>query len=353
MLVLALTFGGLGPARDALRQALGVRGVLQAGAGIPIDEANNPFVCLRKAGKSNLAKAAVLDLNDGYLQGVALCLAGEQDTGLAALKEAGNQSYAQVQYAAALGAIDPQAGADTLAQVGLSGDNLAAIIQKLSAQPGIDLYPGLRYLAQQAYAQTETWTLWLEGSSRMEANNEWQAALDWLSEGLAIAPPEMRSSLHLRAGRIYQTKVDPVDYQAALASYNQALEEGGWIYPAEEAYVHIYRGEVYRNLKGEFTSELALEEFRTALKLQPGNYGALLSIGYVYLYDLKDMDQAEAYYRQAMAAKEQSVYAYYYIGEIYLERGDNGTAADWYRLALERLPNWKPAVDRLEALEGK
>ena len=353
VLILILVIGGLKPGSEAFNQALGVRGLLQAGADIPSDEVNNPFVCLPKAGKSNLAKAALPNLNDDYLQGVALCLAGERDAGLAALKEAGGRSYGNVQYAVALGAIDPQAGADTLAQVGLSGDNLAAIMQKLSAQPGIDIYPGFRLLAQKANAQPETWTLWLEGSSRMEANNEWQAALDWLNEGLAVAPQEMRSSLYLRTGRIYQTKVDPADYQAALRSYNQALEVSGWIYPAEEAYAHIYRGEVYRKLKDEFTPEVALEEFITALELQPGNFSALLSIGFVYHNDLKDLDQAEAYYRQAMVAKEQSVYAYYYIGEIYRERGDNATALHWYRLALERLPNWKPAMDRLEALEGK
>jgi tetratricopeptide (TPR) repeat protein len=343
----------LKPGRDALRQAMGVRGLLQAGADILTNEPDKPFVCLRESGNSTLAKAALPNLNDVYLHGVGLCLAGEYESGLAALKEAGKHSNAQVQYAAGLSAIDAQAGVDILSRVGLTGDDLEAVIQKLSIQPGIDPYPGLRVLAQQANTQPETWIAWLQGSSRLEAIHEWQAALDWISEGLAIAPSAVRGSLNQRAGRIYQTLANPPDYHAALASYNQAIEKGGWIYPEEEAYTHIYRGEVYLSLYDEFGPDLALEEFKSALDIQPNNYWAVIEIGDVYLYDLREMDQAETYYLRALEVDKQSPYAYFYIGEVYKVRGDKETAADWYRKALEHQPNWQPALDQLKALEGK
>jgi len=117
--------------------------------------------------------------------------------------------------------------------------------------------------------------------------------------------------------------------------------------------VHIYRGEVYCSLKDKYSPEQALGEFQRALEVQPGNYWALLSIGNVYLYDLKELEQAESYYRQAMAINEKYPNAYYSIGEVYRQRGDKMTAIEWYQQALERQPNWQAAIDRLNELEGK
>jgi len=338
---------------EAFRQAMGVRGLLRAGAGLSSEELTNPFVCLREGGNSDLALEALTNLSDEYLLGVGLCMAGKGEAGMAALKEADGHANAEVQYAAGLSAVDPQAGVDTLAGADLADDELVVVLQKMSTQVDVEPYPALRVLAQKANDQPVTWRLWLQGSSRLEAADEWQVAVEWLEEGLAMAPDEVRGSLYARVGRIWQTQADPRDYQAALAAYNQAIEKGGWLSPSDEANIHIYRGEVYRSLKDEFNPAQAIEEFQRALELQPGSYWALLSIGHVYLYDLKEMDQAETHYRQAMATNEKNPYSYFYIGDVYRARGDNETAAEWYRLALERQPDWQPALDRLKGLEGK
>jgi tetratricopeptide (TPR) repeat protein len=331
---------------------LGVKSLLQSEASFSSDELSNPFVCMRSGRNADLAQAAQLNLSDGYLRGLALCLAGKGDAGLTAIKEAGGQSNAEVQYAASLSAIDPQAGADALAGVGLSGEDLLRVVQKLSNQPEVNPYPILRLLAQKANAQPETWILWMQATSRLEAVNEWQAALDWLVEGLTIAPPNARGSLYLGVGWIRQTQPNLLDYHVALGFYNQAIEIGGWIYPDDEVNAHIFRGDIYRTLKDEFDPVLALEEYVTALKLQPGNYGALIRIGSVW-YEMKDMDKAEAYYRQALSANDQAPEAYFYMGVVYQARGDKQTAGDWYRQALDHRPNYQPALDSLKALEGK
>ena len=327
--------------------------MLQAGAGLSIDELANPFVCLRKTGITTTAQEALLNLNDSYLRGVGLCLAGEDEAGLAALKEARGHSNAEVQYSAGLSQVEPKAGLTALAGVGLGSGDLVAVMQRMIEQPGIDPYLVLRILAKEANDQPETWSMWLEGASRLEAAKDWQAALDWLNEGLMIAPPGVRGSLYLQAGRIYQMQSTPQDYESALALYNQALEKGGWLNPNDEANTHLYRGEVYRLLDDQFDPNLVLAEYEIALKLQPGSYWAFIDIGQVYLYDLKDLDQAEAYFQQALAVDEQSPYVYFYIGEVYRVRGDKEDALDWYRHALERQPNWQPAMDRLQELEGK
>jgi tetratricopeptide (TPR) repeat protein len=353
ILVIALAIGGLRPGIDAFRQALGVRGLLQSGAGISSEEPNNPFVCLRTPGNLTLAQVALPSLSDTYLQGVGLCLAGEDQAGMTTLKAAKQHSNANVQYAAGLSVIDAQAGAEALSGSGLSGEELAAVLLKLANRPDVDPYHVLRMLAQQANTQPDTWTAWLQGSARMEVDKEWQAALDWINEGLAIAPPTVRGSLLMHAGWINQVRSDIPDYQSALAFYNQAIAEGGWIYPSDQAYTHIHRGEIYQNLKEEYSSAQVIEEFNRASMLSPKDYWVMLTIGNEYLYYLNDFDQAETYYRQAMAVNDKYPYAYLSIGEVYLERGDKAAAADWYQQALDHEPNWQPALDRLQALEGK
>lgn len=327
--------------------------MLQAGAGLSIDELANPFVCLRKTGITTTAQDALSNISDRYLLGVGLCLAGKGEAGLAALKEGGDHSNAEVQYAAGLSEVDPQAGVKVLTELRMHSSDLAIVLLKLSDQPGVDPYPALRILAQQANNQSETWNLWLQGFSRLEMAKKWQAALDWLDEGLVIAPPEVQSSLHLRRGIIYQTRSDSPDYYTALTYYNRALEEDGWLTNADEANAHIWRGMVYGALKDEYGPNMALAEYQIALMLQPGSYWAFIDIGQLYLYDLKDINRAESYFRQALEADDSSSTAYVFIGDVYKVRGDKETAIEWYRQALERQPNWQPAMDRLQELEGK
>ena len=83
----------------------------------------------------------------------------------------------------------------------------------------------------------------------------------------------------------------------------------------------------------------------------PEYYWALFDIGRIYLYDLKDTEGAESYYRQALAANSEYPYAYFYLGEVYKTRGDKATAAYWYRQALDRQPDWQAAIDSLKAME--
>jgi len=353
VLVVVLAASASGSALDTFRQALGVRGLLQAEAVLPNNELKNPFLCLRSGADTILAREAAGKFTDEYLQGIALCLAGDPSAGLTTLQQADGQSNARVQSAVGLSRIDPQAAATALAGIGLTNGDLLRVINKVSNEPDIDLRPMLRLLSQQAKEQADTWILWMQVTTRLELANEWQAALDWLEEGLKIAPQEVIGSFYLGVGWILQTQPELNDYRASLNFYTQALEKGGWIYPEQEASTYIFRGEIYRALKDEFGIEKAIEDFKSALKLQPDSYMALIDLGSVYQIDLKDLDQAENYYRKALLANNQPPEAYLYIGDIYLTRNDINSATDWYQKALERVPDYQPALDRLDALEGK
>jgi tetratricopeptide (TPR) repeat protein len=351
VLVVVLLLGAVKPGVESVRQAMGVRGLEQAGAEIHIDEPNNPFICWRKAGNSKLAEASLVNLIDDYLRGVGLCIAGDYQAGLEAFGKAGRDSNADVHTAIGLISLDAQTRVDDVVKLGFSKNELVRVMQNLSTQPGIEPYPALRSLRQIANTDRATWTLWLQGSSQLEAKKEWQAALNWIDEGVAIAPPEVLSNLYMRAGQIHGMLSNMEDYHTTLTYYNQALETGGWINPDDEATALLLRGRLYRDLKEEYGLEPALQDFSSILKLQPSNYWALLEIGHTYLNDLKDLDKAESYYRQALAANEDYPYAYFYLGEVYRMRGEDTTAADWYRLTLKRQPDWQAAIDFLKTFE--
>jgi tetratricopeptide (TPR) repeat protein len=352
VMLAALASSNWGSILGAIRQAQGLKELLQAGAGMRADDLANPFVCLRGAGDQQMAMSAVQNLSDAYLQGVGLCLAGERDAGLARLEQAGVEDEAAVQLAMGRNAENEQAQVQALLDLDLPNDELVPLLQSLSSMTQMDPYPILRILATKANYQITTWQLWLNGSSRLEITANWQAAIDWVEEGINLAPKNMQGSLYERIGWIYQIRTDVPDYQAALENYNQALEVGGWLSKFDEANTHLYRGEVYRVLRDEYGPEKALEEIETSLRLLPGNYWALLDIGHVYLYDLNDLNQAEDYYQQAVVSDNTLPYAYYYLGEVYLARADEASAAKWYRQALVQQPDFQPAIDRLSKLSS-
>jgi tetratricopeptide (TPR) repeat protein len=349
-LLLGLVASSWAPLAASLRQSRGVRSLLQAGASLDQAQLADPFVCLRQGGDPAPDQAALSLLQDAYLGGVGLCLAGERGAGLASLQSAGRSTNAAVQYAAGLSADDLPAALQALERLGLADDDLATLLEKLSAQEGIDPYLVLPELAQVGGGRAATWRAWLKAYDQLIQAGDWQAGRDWLRQGLALAPTGFESSLLLRLGRIDQSLAEPRDPPQALGYIDQALEAGGWLYPADQSYAYLYRGEVYRLLKDQFTPQQALQQFQAALRLQPGSYWALLDIGHLYLYDLKDLAQAEASYRQALASNPNSPYAYYYLGEVCRARGDMVSAAGWYRQALEQQAGYQPALDRLQEL---
>jgi tetratricopeptide (TPR) repeat protein len=351
VLAMALVVGGLKPAREAVGKAIGVRSLLQEEMRLPDEVAANPFICLREA--ENEGGVDEEQLNDAYLEGVSLCLRGQREAGLVAFKEAEDEGGARVQYGVGLAGEDIQASLEEQRKAGLSNEELANVLVKLSSQEGIDPFGVRRGLAEVAGNDARTWRMWIQGYSKLATEGKWETALAWMEEGLATAPAAYRGSLRMREGRIYQTRSEGRDYQAAVRDYQQALEEGGWVYTSDEAATHQYLGESYRALKEVYSPEQALEQFEKALELQPGSYGALLNIGRVYLSDLKDDGRAEDYFKQAIASNEQSPYAYYYLGEVWRVRGDNQKAMAWYETALEKQADFQPAIDRIATLEGK
>ena len=159
VLVLLLAIGGMRPGIEAVRQAVGVRGLLQAGGDIRVEEPNNPFICLRKAGNSEQARSALVNIKDVYLRGVGLCMAGEDEAGVEEFIKAGSHSNAEVQYSAGISTDDAQTRVDRIVKLGLGENVLVGVMNNLGSQAGIEPYPALRILGHNANEKSETWCL--------------------------------------------------------------------------------------------------------------------------------------------------------------------------------------------------
>lgn len=336
-----------------IRQAVGVRDLLQAASGYSKDEIANDFVCLRQAGDINKAQDARTKLNDHYLLGVAFCMSGETSAGIEMLKSDKQSKFSQLQFAAALAGEDPQGGVKALAQLKMDDRLLTSVLENLIRQPSVDPRPAIRFMVQTAPGSPESWMMWIQGGAQLEASENWQEAVDWLNEGLLSAPPFFQSTLYLNLGYIYQWQSKPVDYQKALSYYQLALARRGWIETQDEANAHWYIGEVYLLLKNEYSPDEAISELNLALQQQPNNYWLLIEIGKTYQYDLFDLNTAESFYRQAMAVNDLYPEAYLFIGDIFRTRNDSTAAIAWYQQAIDQSPAYQPALDRIKSIQGK
>ncbi len=90
-----------------------------------------------------------------------------------------------------------------------------------------------------------------------------------------------------------------------------------------------------------------------AQHVQQKNSSIVVQSGVIYLNDFKDLDQAEAFFRQAVALDDQQATAFYYLGETCLRRGDLDQAKQYFIQAVERKPDWQAPQDRLTTLENK
>ncbi len=71
--------------------------------------------------------------------------------------------------------------------------------------------------------------------------------------------------------------------------------------------------------------ELAIQEFKTSIELNPSNPGPYANLGFLY-YDLGEMDTAYEYHRRALAIDPNQATAYYGLALVYRKWGDTANA---------------------------
>jgi len=134
---------------------------------------------------------------------------------------------------------------------------------------------GYAYLAE-AYADAARWA---------DANQTIQTALQ-------LDPRSVDA--HRNHGYVLEMQGN---YWGAVEAYEQALE----IHP-NLAYIHIAVGKNHRAL---YNLDAALSSFQRAIELEPGNAQAHYELGWTYLINLGDYEQAEIYLKQATEADPQ------------------------------------------------
>ncbi len=218
----------------------------------------------------------------------------------------------------------------------------------------LDWRPHLRTLAFQYPQNEQLWRLWLSYGAQLSSLNRWNEALAWYQSGASIQESINQcilcAALDVRVGRIYQTQVDLRDLHQALVYYEFALTSEDELESNEQNQAHLYIGEVYLALPEEYTPEEALAEFERALEIDPRSYWALIDIGRLYMVNLKDFKKAEEYFRAALDVKPASPYTYYIFGDLFRMQGNLVEAEAYYRQALDRQPDYQPALDRLKAI---
>jgi tetratricopeptide (TPR) repeat protein len=190
-----------------------------------------------------------------------------------------------------------------------------------------------------------------------------------LSEDNLEARYGMASIYYLMNKRIWALRklegilrVNPYHYQSLLLMADIKMDDGrpaeaaGYIEKAIESDrelpdAYVKAGEIhYRNyLRTDDSDYLdeAREEFGRALAIQPENYQANRSMGYVSLA-MDQSDDALGYFQKSLSAFNRNPVTLYHIGLAYERSGDAGKAIEEYAKALKYSPSDDVVQSKIE-----
>jgi tetratricopeptide (TPR) repeat protein len=97
--------------------------------------------------------------------------------------------------------------------------------------------------------------------------------------------------------------------------------------------------------------ENSIDTYQQVIELYPENKRAFYNMGYVYLVELGDFDNAQIMFEKAIELSPGFVEAVYNLGRAKEAAGDLNGARVQYRKALEILPNYPLAVQSLNRLD--
>ena len=86
----------------------------------------------------------------------------------------------------------------------------------------------------------------------------------------------------------------------------------------------------------------AVNVYLDILNLAPNSYEARLNLGILYNY-FGDYDKAEESLNKARVLNEENGRAYFYLGSMYLNKGDPHQAELWFEISIEKEPAYAPA----------
>ena len=133
-------------------------------------------------------------------------------------------------------------------------------------------------------------------------------------------------------------------YDQAKAAYQQASEYG-W-YGRWASSLGLQKAGVYDFGNGEFRAAEVSDRIDRILKQRPNDPHAYLFKGDL-AYISKDLDQAAAFYQQAIQHAPTLAQAYFNLGVIHDKRGDADAALAMYQQAVKVAPKYSPYLNNL------
>jgi tetratricopeptide (TPR) repeat protein len=143
----------------------------------------------------------------------------------------------------------------------------------------------------------------------------------------------------MQIGTLYTSLNDTT----AIDYYKAALKA----LPDEERALFML-GFTYQSM-GDFEKAIAI--YRKVNELYPSNKRAYYNSGYINMVEFRDFEIAKDDFRQAIAIDPSYVEAVYNLGRIYEETGEYDLARNHYRQALELRTNYPLAIDGLNRLD--
>lgn len=142
-------------------------------------------------------------------------------------------------------------------------------------------------------------------------------------------------------GIVYEQMHDPL----AVEYFKTAIK----LFP-NNAEIHYNAGFVLHQF-GEI--DKAAEQYEQAIKIDDSYYESYYNLGYLYVNDYKDYKKAIDYFSEAIRCDSSAYKAWYNRGYAYESSKQYKLAESDYRKALKIMPNYDPAVDGLNLVIDK
>jgi tetratricopeptide (TPR) repeat protein len=119
--------------------------------------------------------------------------------------------------------------------------------------------------------------------------------------------------------------------------------------PGDESALFLLALFYQENLK----FDKAIEAYRVINEFYPENQRAFFNLGYIYLVEINQPEDAEIAFKQAIEIYPKYLEAIYNLGRTYEELGQYDLARKQYKHSLELLPNYPLAVKGLNRLDDR
>jgi len=144
---------------------------------------------------------------------------------------------------------------------------------------------------------------------------------------------------NMQLGAIYTAKYDTL---------SKTFFEKALIAKPDDERALYYLGMFYQENK-EFTK--AIIKFSRIAELYPDNKRVYYNMGYIYLVEMEDFENAKIMFQEAISINPRYVEAVYNLGRTMEAMGDYNGAREQYKNALELLPNYPLAIQGLNRLD--